>query len=148
VNNLKRMLEAKAVELLDLATPSYLPGHLLKIHYFWRPGDFGAEVRLDEDRGLATQILGVPALSLSPRVPSDIVVQNVRDQFQISAGVGGRNDLLRYSRRADLLLGQTSIFLSNDFRNGSHKRQYRRKSSIRECRSYRWWQPFHELVQR
>jgi hypothetical protein len=88
VNNLKRMLGAKGLELLDLATPSYLPGHLVKIHFFWRPGDFGAEVRLDEDRGLATQITQVPALSLTPRVPSDIVVQNVTDQFQISAGVG------------------------------------------------------------
>jgi hypothetical protein len=88
VNNLKRMLEAKGLELLDLATSSYLPGHLVKIHYFWRPGDFGAEVRLDEDRGLATQIIQVPALSLTPRVPSDIVVQNVTDQFQISAGAG------------------------------------------------------------
>ena len=88
MNNLKKMLDQKGIQLLDLASPSYLPGHLVKIHYFWRFGDFKAETRLDEDRGLATDILQVSALALTPRVPSDIVIQNVTDQFQISAGVG------------------------------------------------------------
>jgi hypothetical protein len=88
MNNLKKMLDQKGIQLLDLASPSYLPGHLVKIHYFWRFGDFRAETRLDEDRGLATDILQVSALALTPRVPSDIVIQNVTDQFQISAGVG------------------------------------------------------------
>jgi hypothetical protein len=88
VDNLKKMLEQKGLQLLDLAAPNYLPGHLIKIHYFWRFGDFRAETRLDEDRGLATQVLQVPALALTPRGPSDIVVQNVTDQFDISAGVG------------------------------------------------------------
>jgi hypothetical protein len=88
LNNLKLMLERKGIYLLDLASPSYLPGHLVKIHYFWQFGGFRPEVRLDEDRGLATDILHFPALALSPRVPSDFVIQNVTDQFQISAGVG------------------------------------------------------------
>jgi hypothetical protein len=88
MNNLKRMLERKGIQLLDLASPSYLPGHLIKIHYFWQPGDFGPESRLDEDRGLATEVLKCDALALTPRVPSDIVVDNVTDQFAISAGVG------------------------------------------------------------
>jgi hypothetical protein len=60
----------------------------VKIHYFWRFGDFRPEVRLDEGRGLATEVLRVAGLGLTPRVPSDIVIQNVTDQFQISAGVG------------------------------------------------------------
>jgi hypothetical protein len=88
MDNLKKMLEQKGVRLLDLATPNYLPGHLVKIHYFWRFGDFGPEVQLLDDRGLATKVLNLPPLSLTPRVPSDIVIQNVTDQFQISAGAG------------------------------------------------------------
>jgi len=88
MNNLKKMLAQKGIQLLDLATPSYLPGHLVKIHYFWQFGDFGPEVRLEEDRGLATEILKVSDLALTSRVPSDIVIQNVTDQFQISPGVG------------------------------------------------------------
>jgi hypothetical protein len=88
MDNLKRMLEQKGLQLLDLASANYLPGHLIKIHYFWRPGDFGPETRLDEDRGLATQILKIPDLALTPRGPSDIAIQNVTDQFQISAGAG------------------------------------------------------------
>jgi hypothetical protein len=39
MNNLKKMLEEKGLHLLDLASPSYLPGRLIKIHYFWAPGD-------------------------------------------------------------------------------------------------------------
>lgn len=85
---LKKMLEQKGIQLLDLASPDYLPGHLVKIHYFWRFGDFRPEVRLDEDRGLATRVLQVSDLALTPRVPSDIVIHSVTDQFQISAGVG------------------------------------------------------------
>lgn len=88
MDNLRRMLQQKALQLLDLASPNYLPGHLIKIRYFWRFGDFGPETQLLEDRGLATSILKVPDLALSPRVPSDIALQNVTDQFQISAGVG------------------------------------------------------------
>ena len=88
MNNLKKMLELKGLHLLDLASPSYLPGHLIKIHYFWRFGDFRAETRLDEDRGLATDILNTAALALTPRVSSDIVIENVTDQFDISGGVG------------------------------------------------------------
>jgi hypothetical protein len=88
MNNLKKMLAQKGIQLLDLASPDYMPGHLVKIHCFWKFGDFGPEVRLDEDRGLATKVLKVAALALTPRVPSDIVIQNVADQFQISAGVG------------------------------------------------------------
>lgn len=88
MDNLKKMLAHKGIQLLDLASPNYLPGLLVKIHYFWRFGDFGPEVRLDEERGLATRVLKVADLALSPRVPSDIVIQNVTDQFQISAGVG------------------------------------------------------------
>jgi hypothetical protein len=37
---------------------------------------------------LATSILNIPDLALSPRVPSDLFLQNVTDQFQISAGAG------------------------------------------------------------
>ena len=88
MDNLKRMLQQKGLQLLDLASPSYLPGHLVKIHYSWRFGEFGAETQLIEDRGLATSVLNMPALALSPRVPSDFVVQNVTDQFQISGGAG------------------------------------------------------------
>jgi hypothetical protein len=61
MNNLKRMLEQKGLKLLDLASPSYLPGHLIKIHYFFRFGDFGPEIRLDEDRGLAVSGQSKPA---------------------------------------------------------------------------------------
>jgi hypothetical protein len=88
MNNLKRMLEEKGLRLLDFASPSYLPGHLIKIHYFWKPGDFGPETRLNEDRGLATDVLKTDALALTPRVPADIVVANVTDQFYISSGAG------------------------------------------------------------
>jgi hypothetical protein len=88
MDNLKRMLQQKGLQLLDLAWPSYLPGHLVKIHYFWRFGDIGPETQLLEDRGLATSILNIPAVALSPRVPSDFVLENVTDQFQISAGAG------------------------------------------------------------
>jgi hypothetical protein len=103
VNNLKMMLEQKGLHLLDLATANYLPGHLVKIHYFWRFGDFRAEIRLDEDRGLATRVLQVPALALTPRGPSDIVIQNVTDQFEISAGSG---------------LPQFGLTASGDIKNG------------------------------
>lgn len=88
MNNLNRMLEQKGLQLLDLASRSYLPGHLVKIHYFWQPGDFRPEIRLDEDRGLATDVLKTDALALAPRVPADIVIRNVTDQFAISAGAG------------------------------------------------------------
>ena len=88
MNNLNRMLEQKGLQLLDLASRSYLPGHLVKIHYFWQPGDFRPEIRLDEDRGLATDVLKTDALALAPRVPADIVIRNVTDQFAISAGSG------------------------------------------------------------
>jgi hypothetical protein len=88
MDNLHRMLQQKGLQVLDLASPSYLPGHLIKIHYFWRFGDFGAETQLLEDRGLATSLLKIPDLALSPRVPSDLFLQNVTDQFQISAGAG------------------------------------------------------------
>jgi hypothetical protein len=88
MDNLKKMLEQKGIKLLDLATPKYMPGHLVKIRYFWRFGDFGPEVQLEEDRGLATEVLKLPSLALTDRVPADIVIQNVTDQFQISAGAG------------------------------------------------------------
>ena len=88
MNNLNRMLEQKGLQLLDLASRSYLPGHLVKIHYFWQPGDFRPEIRLDEDRGLATEVLKMDALALAPRVPADIVVRDVTDEFAISAGAG------------------------------------------------------------
>ena len=88
MENLKKMLAQKGIQLLDLASPSYMPGHLVKIHYFWRFGDFGPEVRLDEERGLATKVLKVTDLALSPRVASDIVIQNVTDEFQISPEIG------------------------------------------------------------
>ena len=88
MDNLKRILQQKGLQLLDLASPSYLPGHLVKIHFFWRFGDMGPETQLLEDRGLATSILKIPDLALSPRAPSDFLVQNVTDQFQISAGAG------------------------------------------------------------
>jgi hypothetical protein len=88
MDNLKKMLEQKGLRVLDLASPSCRPGRLIKMHYFWRFGDFMPEVRLDEDRGLATEVLQVAGLALTPRVPSDIVLQNVTDQFQMSAGVG------------------------------------------------------------
>jgi hypothetical protein len=82
------MLEQKGLQLLDLASPRYLPGHLIKVHYFWRFGDFRPQMRLDEDRGLATDLLKVDALALTPRISSDIVITDVTDQFNISAGVG------------------------------------------------------------
>src|SRR5260370_41601201 len=88
MDNLGRMLQQKGLHPLDLASPSYLPGHLIKIRYFWRFGDFGPETQLLEDRGLATSILNIPDLTLSTRVPSDLFLQNVTDQFQISAGAG------------------------------------------------------------
>lgn len=88
MDNLKKMLQQKGLQLLDLASPDYLPGHLVKIHYFWRFGDFGPETQLLEDRGLATSILKIPDLAMTARVPSDFLVQNVTDQFQISAGAG------------------------------------------------------------
>ena len=88
MNNLNRMLEQKGLQLLDLASRSYLPGHLIKVHYFWQAGDFRPEIRLDEDRGLATDVLGMESLALAPRVPADIVIQNVTDEFAISAGAG------------------------------------------------------------
>jgi hypothetical protein len=103
VNNLKKMLEQKGLQLLDLASPDYKPGNLIKIHYFWRFGDFRAETRLDEDRGLATRVLEVSELALTPRGPSDIVVQNVTDQFEIVAGVG---------------LPQLGLTASGDIKNG------------------------------
>jgi hypothetical protein len=88
MNNLKRMLQEKGLKLLDMASPSYLPGHLVKVHYFWKPGDFAAETRLEEDRGLATDVLKIDSLALTPRVPADIVLENITDQFAISAELG------------------------------------------------------------
>lgn len=88
MDNLRRMLQQKGLQPLDLASPSFLPGHLVKIRYFWRFGDFGAETQLLDERGLATSVLKMPDLALSPRVPSDLFLQNVTDQFQISAGAG------------------------------------------------------------
>jgi hypothetical protein len=82
------MLQEKGLKLLDMASPSYLPGHLVKVHYFWKPGDFGGEPRLEEDRGLATDVLKIDSLALTPRVPADIVLENITDQFAISAELG------------------------------------------------------------
>jgi hypothetical protein len=88
MDNLKKMLQQKGIQLLDLASASYMPGHLVKIHCFWRFGDFGPEIQLQENRGLATDVLKLPSLALAPRIPADIVIQNVTDQFHISAGAG------------------------------------------------------------
>jgi hypothetical protein len=59
MDNLKKMLAGKGVQLLDLPTPDYMPGRLVKMTYFWRFGDFGPEVRLEGDRGSATDVLKV-----------------------------------------------------------------------------------------
>jgi hypothetical protein len=88
LDNLRKMLEQKGLQLLDLASPKYLPGHLIKVHYSWKFGDFRPQMRLDEDRGLATKLLEIDPLALTPRIPSDIVITNVTDQFDIAAGVG------------------------------------------------------------
>jgi len=88
VKNLDAYLRRKGVYLVDLVTPNCLPGRLIKIHYFWKFGDIGPESVLQDDRGSASTLPGIPALGISPLVPSSLYVENITDQFQISAGTG------------------------------------------------------------
>jgi hypothetical protein len=88
VKNLAAYLRGKGVYLVDLVTPNCLPGRLLKIHYFWHFGDFGPESVLQDDRGSATALPGIPMLGISPLESSSLYVENVTDQFQISGGIG------------------------------------------------------------
>jgi hypothetical protein len=88
MDTLKRLLQRNDVLPLELSTADCLPGRLLKAHYYWQFGDFGRETRLDDEWGWASDVLGIPKLRLSPRQPTNLVVDNVTDQFSISAGVG------------------------------------------------------------
>jgi hypothetical protein len=88
MDSLKRLLQQKGLQLLELSTADCLPGRLLKLHYYWRFGDFAPEIRLDGEMGWASGVLGIPMLGLSPRQPTNWVVDNVTDQFSISAGAG------------------------------------------------------------
>jgi hypothetical protein len=88
MDNLKRLLQRNDVLPLELSTADCLPGRLLKAHYYWRPGDFGRETRLDDERGWTSDVLGIPKLRLRPRQPTNLFKDNVTDQFSISAGVG------------------------------------------------------------
>jgi hypothetical protein len=88
MDNLKRLFQRNDVLQLELSTADCLPGRLLKAHYYWQFGDFGRETRLDDERGWASDVLGIPMLRLSPRQPTNLFKDNVTDQFSISAGVG------------------------------------------------------------
>jgi hypothetical protein len=88
MNNLDTYLRRKGAYLVDLVAPDFIPGRLVKIHYFWKLGDFGPESVLQDDRGPASALPGIPALTVTPRRPSSLYVENVTDQWQIAAGVG------------------------------------------------------------
>jgi hypothetical protein len=112
VNNLDTYLRRKGAYLVDLVTPDFVPGRLVKVHYFWKFGDFGPESVLQDDRGPASALPGIPVLGVTPRKPSSLYVENVTDQWQISAGAG----LPQYgiTANADLQSGVTAtVTISN-----------------------------------
>jgi hypothetical protein len=112
VNNLDTYLRRKGAYLVDLVTPDFVPGRLVKVHYFWKFGDFGPESVLQDDRGPASALPGIPALGVTPKKPSSLYVENVTDQWNISAGAG----LPQYgiTANADLQSGVTAtVTISN-----------------------------------
>jgi len=112
VNNLDTYLRRKGAYLVDLVTPDFVPGRLVKVHYFWKFGDFGPESVLQDDRGPASALPGIPMLGVTPKKPSSLYVENVTDQWSISAGAG----LPQYgiTANADLQSGVTAtVTISN-----------------------------------
>jgi hypothetical protein len=112
VNNLDTYLRRKGAYLVDLVTPDFVPGRLVKVHYFWKFGDFGPESVLQDDRGPASALPGIPVLGVTPKKPSSLYVENVTDQWNISAGAG----LPQYgiTANADLQSGVTAtVTISN-----------------------------------
>lgn len=112
MNNLDTYLRRKGAYLVDLVTPDFVPGRLVKVHYFWKFGDFGPESVLQDDRGPASALPGIPMLGVTPKKPSSLYVENVTDQWSISAGAG----LPQYgiTANADLQSGVTAtVTISN-----------------------------------
>jgi hypothetical protein len=67
---------------------------------------------LQDDRGPASALPGIPALGVTPKKPSSLYVENVTDQWNISAGAG----LPQYgiTANADLQSGVTAtVTISN-----------------------------------
>ena len=83
MTNLNSFLRGKGCYSVDMVTPDCVPGCLLKIHYFWRPGDFWAESVLLGQMGSLVGLPGIPALTTVSQ-PSSFLIDNVTDQFSIS----------------------------------------------------------------
>lgn len=87
--NLRQYLKAQySIMLLDFPTRDFSPGDLVKAHRFWRPGDFGYEVELQDKRGSVFDLLNIAPLVLAPRQPTLVAVNDVVDSFQLDANVG------------------------------------------------------------
>jgi hypothetical protein len=88
MTNLDSYLRRKGAYSVDMVSPDCIPGCLLKVHYFWRPGDFfGPESVLLGQMGSIAGLPSIPKLT-TESVPSNFLIDNVTDQFSIAAGVG------------------------------------------------------------